>query len=109
MTTLAELKKMSKMDGAQLDNVAGGSFQEALEDGFELMKRGLIKDGQEVEAVMKSLGYKGYKANAISGYDPQGNPIPDLDTPTIYVNKQGKKISREEFWKNFDKENNLKK
>lgn len=108
MTTLADLKKMSKMDDAQLDHVAGGSFQEALEDGFELLKRGLIKDNQEVEQVMHSLGYKGYKANAISGYDPQGNPIPDTDTPTIYVNKQGKQISREEFWKNFDKENNLK-
>lgn len=107
MTTLAELKKMNKMDDAQLDQVAGGSFQEALMDGFELMERGLIKDGQDVEQVLRSLGYKGYKANAIKGYDPQGNPIADTDTPTVYVNKQGKQVSREEFWKNFNKENNL--
>lgn len=108
MTTLAELKKMGKMDDAQLDQVAGGSFQEAFADVIELWNRGLIKDNQEVEQVMHSLGYKGYKANAIKGYDPQGNPIADTDTPTIYVNKQGKQVSREEFWKNFDKENNLK-
>lgn len=69
--------------------------------------RGLLKDGQEVEQVMHSLGYKGYKANAIKGYDPQGNPIADTDTPTVYVNRQGKQVSREEFWNNFDKENNL--
>ena len=107
MTTLAELKKMNKLGDEQLDQVAGGSFQEALMDGFELMERGLLKDGQEVEQVLHALGYKGYKANAIKGYDPQGNPIADTDTPTVYVNKQGKQISREEFWKNFDKENNL--
>ena len=107
MTTFAELKKMNKMDDAQLDQVAGGSFQEAFGDGIELWNRGLIKENQEVEQVMHSLGYKGYKANAIKGYDPQGNPIVDTDTPTVYVNKQGKTVSREEFWKNFDKENNL--
>ena len=107
MTTFAELKKMKKMDEAQLDQVAGGSFQETLADGFELMERGLIQDGQYVEKILHSLGYKGYKANAIKGYDPQGNPIPDMDTPTIYVNKQGKQVSRDEFWKNFNKENNL--
>jgi hypothetical protein len=107
MTTFAELKKMNKMNDEQLDQVAGGSFQEAFGDVFELYNRGLIKENQEVEQVMHSLGYTGYKANAISGYDPQGNPIPDVDTPTVYVNKQGKQVSREEFWQNFDKENNL--
>lgn len=107
MTTLAELKKMNKMDDAQLDQVAGGSFQEAFGDVIELWNRGLIKPDQEIEQVMHSLGYKGYKANAIKGYDPQGNPIVDTDTPTVYVNKQGKQVSREEFWKNFNKENNL--
>jgi hypothetical protein len=107
MTTFAELKKMNKMNDEQLDQVAGGSFQESLMDGFELYGRGLLKDGQEVEQVMHSLGYKGYKANAIKGYDPQGNPIADTDTPTVYVNRQGKQVSRDEFWQNFDKENNL--
>lgn len=108
MATLGELKKMNKLEDAQLDQVAGGSFQEALLDGFELFSRGLLKDGQEVEQIMHSLGYKGYRANAVKGYDPQGNPIADTETPTIYTNKQGRKISREEFWSNFDKENNLK-
>ena len=101
---------MSKMNDEQLDNVAGGNYAEAYADMLALYNRGLMdKDVTKVEQVMHSLGFKGYKANAIKeGYDPHGNPLPDWNTPTVYVNKQGKQISREEFWKNFDKEFNQK-
>ena len=61
MTTFAELKKMNKMNDEQLDQVAGGSFQESLMDGFELYGRGLLKDGQEVEQVMPLSDTRGTK------------------------------------------------
>ena len=107
MTTLAELKKMSKMDDAQLDNVAGGTRTETVEDCKELIRRKIWPEGVPLDVFMHSLGYTGYKSNSLKK-DSQGNLIADETTPNVYVNKQGQKISREEFWKNFDKENNLK-
>ena len=85
----------------ELENVAGGNRLETYADGNELYKRGLLSEddalhSSPVRDVLHKMGYAGYKDN---GGIINGN---------IYTDKQGNKISREEFWKNFDAENGTK-
>ena len=82
----------------QLDNVAGGTHNETLGDGAELVKRGLLSKSDifnysAISKVLHDMGYGGYKDNN------------DITTANIYINKDGTQISRAEFWKNFDAEN----
>jgi len=89
------------MNDEELDNVAGGTRIETYEDGNELYKRGLLTADQAahsapVRELLHKLGYSGYKDN--------GGIIND----NIYTDKKGNTISREDFWKNFDAENNTK-
>ena len=89
------------MNDEELEKVAGGTRLETYEDGEELVKRGLLTDEQalnsaSVRYMLHKLGYSGYKDN---GGIVNGN---------IYTDKQGKVISREDFWKNFDAENGTK-
>ncbi|MBR2518464.1 MAG: hypothetical protein IKE46_01555 [Selenomonadaceae bacterium] len=85
----------------QLDNVAGGTRLETYADGNELYKRGLLTEEQALHSapvrdMLHKMGYTGYKDN--------GGIIND----NIYTDKNGNNISREDFWKNFDAENNTK-
>ncbi len=85
----------------ELDNVAGGTRLETYADGDELYKRGLLTEDQSyssapVRDMLHKMGYTGYKDN---GGIINGN---------IYTDKKGNTISREDFWKNFDAENNTK-
>ena len=74
---------------------------ETYQDGDELYKRGLLTAEQALSSSpvrnkLHELGYAGYKDN---GGIINGN---------IYTDKQGNTITREQFWKNFDAENNTK-
>lgn len=85
----------------ELDGVAGGTRIETYQDGDELYKRGLLTAEQALSSSpvrnkLHELGYAGYKDN---GGIINGN---------IYTDKQGNTITREQFWKNFDAENNTK-
>lgn len=89
------------LNDAELDNVAGGTRLETYDDGEELYKRGLLTEEQSyssapVRDMLHKMGYKGYKDN---GGIVNGN---------IYTDKQGKTITREQFWNNFDAENGTK-
>ena len=83
----------------ELEKVAGGTRLETYADGDELYKRGLLSEDDAlhstpVRELLHKMGYTGYKDN---GGIINGN---------IYTDKQGNTISREDFWKNFDAENN---
>lgn len=85
----------------ELDNVAGGNRIETYEDGNELYKRGLLTLEQAMSSTpvrekLHELGYTGYK------------DIGGLDDGNIYTDKQGKTVTREEFWKIFDIDNPAK-
>lgn len=85
----------------ELENVAGGTIFETLSDGEELYKRGLLSFADSIHSTpvretLHKMGYTDYKDN---GGITNGN---------IYTDKNGNQISRKEFWKNFDKENNTK-
>ena len=87
------------LSDAELDGVAGGTRLETYGDGNELYKRGLLSEEQAfhsapVRELLHKMGYSGYKDN---GGIVNGN---------IYTDKSGNTISREDFWKNFDAENN---
>ena len=89
------------MSDEDLDNVAGGTRLETYEDGNELYKRGLLTADQAahstpVRELLHKMGYGGYQDN--------GGLLDD----NIYTDKKGNTISREDFWKNFDKENGTK-
>lgn len=85
----------------ELDGVAGGNRLETFGDGNELYKRGLLSaedalSSSPVRNKLHSMGYAGYKDN---GGIINGN---------VYTDKSGNTITREQFWKNFDKENGTK-
>ena len=85
----------------ELDGVAGGNRLETFGDGNELYKRGLLTEEQSLSSApvrnkLHSMGYAGYKDN---GGIINGN---------VYTDKSGNTITREQFWKNFDKENGTK-
>ena len=85
----------------ELDGVAGGTRLETYDDGEELRKRGLLSQDDAlsstpVRETLHKMGYAGYK-------DKGG-----LFNGNVYVNKAGQTVTRDEFWKNFDKENGTK-
>lgn len=89
------------MSDDELDGVAGGTRLETYKDGDELYKRGLLSEEDALSSApvrdkLHELGYAGYKDN---GGIINGN---------IYTDKNGNTITREQFWKNFDAENNTK-
>lgn len=88
----------------QLENVAGGTRAETYADGSELVKRGLLsKDdassSTKVREAIHSLGYKYVDHGGLAIFGAKDNE---------YFSKDGTKISRDEFWKNFDAENGTK-
>ncbi|MBR4903073.1 MAG: hypothetical protein IKZ53_00195 [Selenomonadaceae bacterium] len=89
------------MSDDELDNVAGGNRLETFGDGNELYKRGLLSADDAVHSapVREMLHKMGY-----SGYEDKGGLI----KANIYTDKSGNTITREQFWKNFDAENNTK-
>ena len=89
------------MSDEELDNVAGGNRLETFGDGNELYKRGLLSADDAVHSapVREMLHKMGY-----SGYEDKGG----LFNANIYTDKSGNTITREQFWKNFDAENNTK-
>lgn len=89
------------MSEDELENVAGGNRLETFEDGNELYKRGLLsaEDALHSAPVRDMLHKMGY-----AGYEDKGGLI----NSNIYTDKAGNKISREDFWKNFDSENGTK-
>jgi len=100
---MAEDKKIAEemLTDEELDGVAGGTRLETFADGNELYKRGLLSadDALSAAPVRNMLHKMGY-----AGYEDKGGLI----NANIYTDKQGNTISREEFWKNFDKENGTK-
>ena len=89
------------LNDAELDRVAGGTRLETFADGNELYKRGLISaedalSSAPVRDMLHKMGYAGYQDK---GGIMNGN---------IYTDKQGKTLTRDEFWKNFDADNNTK-
>ena len=90
------------LSDAELDNVAGGTIIETLQDGNELYKRGLLSadDALHLATPVRELLHKmGY-----TGYEDKGG----LVNANIYKDKQGNLVTREQFWKNFDAENGTK-
>ena len=88
----------------ELENVAGGTRMETYADGNELYKRGLLSEDDSMsstpvrEAIHK-LGYKYVDHGGVKILGAKDNE---------YFNKDGLSVSRETFWKNFDKENGTK-
>ena len=96
-----EILKDEILSDEELNGVAGGTIFETLGDGNELYKRGLLSTedslhSSPVRNVLHKMGYTGYqdKGGLING--------------NIYTDKAGNTITREQFWKNFDAENNTK-
>ncbi|MBR0261282.1 MAG: hypothetical protein IJQ85_05765 [Selenomonadaceae bacterium] len=85
----------------ELEQVAGGTIIETLQDGNELYKRGLLSaddalHSAPVREMLHKMGYAGYK--------DKGGIIND----NIYTDKNGNEITRKQFWANFDAENGTK-
>ena len=103
---MADTKILSEeiLSDDELENVAGGTRMETYADGKELYKRGLLSEDDSMsstpvrEAIHK-LGYNYKDHGGMAVFGAKNNE---------YFNKQGVSISREEFWKNFDKENGTK-
>ena len=92
--------KSKKLNIEELDGVAGGTIMETISDSAELYKRGLLDtEFESCAAVRDKLHGMGY-----AGYKDKGGPFKD----NVYTDKQGNTITREQFWKNFDKENGTK-
>ena len=95
-----EILKDEILSDDELDNVAGGNRLETFADGEELRKRGLLsaKDALQsapVRNLLHKMGYTGYKDNG------------GLVNANVYTDKSGNVITRDQFWKNFDAENNI--
>ncbi len=87
-------KKISMDD---MDTVAGGSVFETYDDIEELWKRGYFatpnnKLLERVEEILHALGYTKCQMNHSKWVD------------NVYADKNGKIMTREEFWKEFDDE-----
>jgi len=95
-----KLDKEQMLDEGQLDAVTGGNILETISDSNELYKRGLLDNVYEgcaaVRDKLHAMGYTGYKDNG------------GMQNDNVYTDKSGNTITREEFWKNFDKENGTK-
>ena len=96
-----EIFKDEQLTDEQLDNVAGGNRLETFADGNELYKRGLLSEDDALSSapvrnILHKMGY--------AGYQDKGGII----NANIYTDKNGKMITREQFWKNFDAENGTK-
>ena len=88
-----KMKLASKaLDDEQLENVAGGNRLETFFDGGILSKLGLIShnDASSCAPVRNKIQALGYK------YEDHGGL-----TPNQYFDKNGKNVSREDFWKGF--------
>ena len=96
-----EILKDEIISDDELDRVAGGTRLETFADGNELYKRGLISadDALESAPVRDMLHKMGY-----TGYQDKGG----IMNGNIYTDKNGNTITRDEFWKKFDAENNTK-
>ena len=96
-----EILKDEIISDEELDHVAGGTRLETYADGNELYKRGLIsaEDAVSSAPVREMLHKMGY-----AGYEDKGG----IMNGNIYTDKNGKMISRDQFWKNFDLENGTK-
>lgn len=91
------------MTDEELDKVAGGNFEETLNDADELRKRGLLSDSDlsalyKVDNILHNMGYSGYQSRDVHN-------IGDNALNNIYTDKKGNQITRAEFWANFDSEN----
>lgn len=96
-----KILKDELLNDKELDGVAGGTRLETYADGNELYKRGLLSEddalhSSPVRDLLHKMGYVGYKDNG------------GLLNDNIYTDKNGNKISREQFWKDFDAENGTK-
>lgn len=91
------------MSDDELDMVVGGTYKETMSDLEMFDRRGVnIYSFSNVTEIMESFGYRGYVEHAFL------NPStwsPDKKNANVYVDKQGNKITREQFWENFDAEN----
>ena len=96
-----EILKDEILNDDELDHVAGGNRLETFADGNELYKRGLLSadDALKSAPVRDMLHKMGY-----AGYQDKGG----LLNANIYTDKQGNTLTRDEFWKLFDAENNTK-
>ena len=89
----------------ELENVVGGNRNETFNDGRALYNRGLLNwsEFQNPTLVRELLHKMGYKYVDYDGYFKSFGA-----KDNEYYNKQGEKISRKEFWENFDAENSTK-
>ena len=96
-----KILKDELLSDEELDNVAGGTRAETYADGNELYKRGLIsaEDAESSSGVREALHKLGYK------YKDHGGLAIFGAKNNEYFDKNGASVSREDFWKNFDKEN----
>ena len=93
-----KILKDEVLSDEELDGVAGGNRAETYADGDELVKRGLLSaedamSSSKVRETIHSLGYKYKDHGGLAIFGAKDNE---------YFNKNGKSVSREEFWKNFD-------
>lgn len=80
----------------ELNNVAGGTIAETVADSFDLYRRGLTdKIYVGSERTRRVINFKGNE------YKDHGG----LFKPNEYYDKSGNPTSRENFWKEFDKQN----
>ena len=78
--------------------MAGDTRAETYADGDELVKRGLISEedalsSSKVRETIHNLGYKYKDHGGMALFGAKENE---------YFNKEGKSVSRDDFWKNFD-------
>ena len=101
----------NKLTLEELDKVAGGNFDETLSDGKELLSRGLWNEKRpagytkidriaekwapEIASILSQHGYKYVAKRGVSG------SYTGYDHPNEYYNREGKQVSRAEFWSNF--------
>ena len=97
---MAEEKKFADevLSDEELDGVAGGTRAQTYADGDELVKRGLLSEedalsSSKVRETIHNLGYKYKDHGGMALFGAKENE---------YFNKEGKSVSRDEFWKNFD-------
>ena len=96
-----EILKDEILNDEELDNVAGGTRAETYADGNELVKRGLLSkedaaSSSKVREAIHNLGYNYKDHGGIAFLGAKNNE---------YFDKTGNRITREQFWNNFDAEN----
>ena len=105
------LNSSNSMTIDELDNVSGGNYDETINDGRELLARGLWSEkypagftkidlvaknwAPEIETVLAKRGYKYVANKGISG------SYTGFDHPNEYYDRAGNRVSRAEFWHNF--------